>query len=97
MATEVLKGSLVAFAIVALSILCLFDMSVPQYCFAAVLAAWMLYSVYRICKLLAKRPVPLPADGSYGEALAFWLAALGSSLLAPLLWMLAVYEIGAPA
>jgi hypothetical protein len=97
MATEVLKGSLVAFAIVVLSLVCGYGIILPAYYFAAALAAWMLYSVYRICKLLAKRPVPLPADGSYGEALAFWLAALGSSLLAPLLWMLAVYEIGAPA
>ena len=94
MATEVLKGSLVAFAIVALTIVSLFDRSIPGYCFVAVWAAWMLYSLYRICRLLAKKPRPLPADGSYGEALAYWLAALGSSLLAPFLLVWAISQLG---
>lgn len=47
MFNDVLRGSRVAF-IVGVSLFCLYVKLVPAYYFAAVLAAWTLYSLYRV-------------------------------------------------
>lgn len=91
MFNDVLRGSLVGFIVCALSLLCLYR--VPAYYFAAVLAGWMLYSLYRVVALLAKRSVTSSTDHSRRNALAYWLGAVGSSLVAPLLWMLVVPHV----
>jgi hypothetical protein len=88
MFNEGLRGSIVAFIVLAFSVFCLYLKLVPTYYFAAVLAGWILYSLYRLLALFAKRSVI-----SGGNALAYWFGALGSSLLVPLLWMLIVARI----
>jgi len=92
MFNEVLRGSLVAFVVWALSVFCLYLRLVPTYYFAAILGAWMLYSLYRVSVLFAKRSVD-STDHSRRNDLAYWLGAVASSLLAPLLWILVVSRI----
>ena len=94
MFNDVLRGSRVAFIVWALSLFCLYVRLVPPYYFAAVLAAWTLYALYRVFALFVKRSVISSADYSSRNTLAYWLGAVGSSLLAPLLWMLAVSHAG---
>ena len=55
MFNEILRGSLIAFVIWALSVFCLYNRLVPTYYFAAVLGAWFLYSAYRLFALTARR------------------------------------------
>jgi len=93
MFNEVLRGSLVAFVVWALSVFCLYLRLVPTYYFAAVLGGWMLYSLYRVLVLFAKWSVTSPTGDSRRNDLAYWLGAVGSSMLAPLLWMLVVSRI----
>jgi hypothetical protein len=90
---ELLRGSRVAFIVAALSLFCLYVRLVPPYYFAAVLAAWTPYSLYRVYALFVKRSVTAPTDHSRRNALAYWLGAVGSSLLAPLPWMLVVPHV----
>jgi hypothetical protein len=94
MFNDVLRGSRVAFIVWALSLFCLYVRLVPPYYFAAVLAAWTLYSLCRVSALFVKRSVTSSTDHSRRNALAYWLGAVGSSLLAPLPWMLVVSHAG---
>lgn len=93
MLNQVIRGSYVAFAILALSIFCLFQRLIPTYYFAAALGLWILYSAFRFAVLVAKRFSQSFDGRSDKDTLVFWLAALGSSMLAPLLWMLVVSQI----
>lgn len=52
---DVLRGSGVAFIVWALSRFWLYVGLVPPYYFAAVLAAWTLYSLYRVFAVFVKR------------------------------------------
>jgi len=90
---DVLRGSLVAFVVWALSLLCLYLRLVPTYYFAAILAGWMLYALYRVFAHFARRSAATSGDNPRREALGYWLGAVGSSVLAALLWMLVVTQI----
>jgi hypothetical protein len=92
MINEVIRGSFVAFIVWALSLVCLYIRLLPTYYFAAVLAVWMMYALYRVALLFTKRVTPMEIH-SRRDALAYWLGAVGSSLLAPPLWMLVVSRI----
>ena len=93
MLDEILRGSYFALILCGLSLFCLFSKLVPTYYFAAILAAWVLYSLYRVFALFVKRSSALPDDRSRGDVLAYWFGAIGSSVLAVLLWMLVVSQI----
>ena len=90
---EMLRGSVFAFTVWTLSIFCLYRRLVPAYYFAAILGGWTLYSLYRLLKLFVKGSVTSYTEDSRRSDLAYWLGAVGSSLLAPLLWMLVVSQI----
>ena len=92
MINEILRGSLIALVIWALSVFSLYRRLVPTYFFAAVLGTWFLYSACRLLALIARRATPSP-DRLDKDAVAYWLGAVGSSLLAPLLWMLVVSHV----
>ena len=87
MSKEFLRGSLVAFALLLLSLFSLFARIIPTYYFAAMLLAWTLLAAY---KLIAFRT---RASSDEKENFAYWTGALVSSLLVPLLWMLVVSQI----
>lgn len=93
MINEILRGSLIAFVIWALSVFSLYKRLVPTYFFAAVLGAWFLYSAYRLLALIARRSATPGPDRLDKDAVAYWLGSVGSSLLAPLLWMLVVSHV----
>lgn len=77
MINEILRGSLIAFVIWALSVFSLYRRLVPTYFFAAVLGAWLLYSAYRLFALIARRSATPPADRQDNDAVAYWLGAVG--------------------
>jgi len=93
MFNEILRGSLIAFVIWASSVFCLYKRLVPTYYFAAVLGVWLLYSVYRLFALVARRSATPAWIAQDKDGVAYWLGAVGSSLLTPLLWMLVVSHV----
>jgi len=92
MLNEILLGSWPALTICGLSIFCLYTRLVPTYYFAAALVLWLLYSGYRLFGLLTSRSRTSETQPT-GGGLAYWLGALGSSLIVPLIWMLVVSRI----
>jgi len=92
MVNEILLGSWPALTICGLSIFCLYVRLVPTYYFAAALVLWLLYSAYRLFGLLTSRSRTSETQPT-GGSLAYWLGALGSSLIVPLIWMLVVSRI----
>jgi hypothetical protein len=93
MPDEILRGSYFGLIVCGLSLFCLFSRLVPTYYFAVILAGWVLYSLYRVFALFVKQSRALPGGRSRRDALAYWLGAIGSSVLAVLLWMLVVSQI----
>jgi hypothetical protein len=93
MFNEIVRGSVVAFVLWALSLIGLYARLVPTYYFATALGAWMLYALYRVFLLFSKRSATSSPDHSRRDALAYWLAPVGSSLFVPLLWILIVSHI----
>jgi len=93
MFNEVLRGSLAAFVICVLSVFSLYAKLIPPYYFAAVLAAWSLYSAHRLFGLVGRRFAATHTHRPDKDAIGYWLGAVGSSLVAPLLWMLVVSQI----
>jgi hypothetical protein len=93
MVNEILRGSRVALIIWALSIVCLYERLIPTYYFAGALGVWLTYSLYKLFGGLSDRSGTLETRRSDKDATAYWLGAVTSSLLAPLLWMLIVSQI----
>jgi hypothetical protein len=87
---EALRASKIAFIICGLSIICLWLKFIPTYYFAAALGAWMLYSLYKSIILIKKQRIPASVGEKNKEGLSYWLGALGSSLLAALVWVVLV-------
>jgi len=85
----VLWGSLVAFGIWALSVFCLSLRQVPTYYFAAILGGCctLRIGVHSIAKRL------VTSGDSRRNDLAYWLGAVGSSLLAPLLLIVSCIKV----
>jgi hypothetical protein len=90
-AYEALRGSYVAFAICGLSLaLSLFIRLVPPIYFVPILGLWMIYAAYRLFALVAKVRHSQLTDDSARNSAVYWLAALGSCFLAPLVWAIVV-------
>jgi hypothetical protein len=88
---DILKGALPAFVICFLSIWGVARRSTPPIWFAIPLTIWLAiacYKVYRLYVTGAHKRGSLPWKR---ESFFFWLSAVVSSLLAPLIWILAVY------
>jgi hypothetical protein len=93
MLDEGILGSSVAFAILLLSLFCAFELRIPSFYFAIALALWILYSAYRLYDLVARQLTRTSISHVRNDALIYWLAATGSSFLAPLLWLLVMSHI----
>lgn len=94
---EVLRASKVAFIICSLSIVCLLVKLIPAYYFLGVLGAWTIYSAYRLLGLILSQPTAAPNGKRDKAGLSYWLGALGSSLLAALVWIVFVALVFASA
>jgi hypothetical protein len=90
---EVILGSAFAFVIFVLSIVSLYLRFVPGYYFAAALGIWAVYAVFRLFRLGKRQTIPPEDEESRREEIAYWAGASGSSLLAPLFWILFVLQI----
>jgi hypothetical protein len=91
--TEVLRGSLVAFAILVLLVFCAFAGLLPAYFFGVALVIWIAYSSYRLFRLIFGSRTILWTEQSKREPLVYWLMAIISSLATPLGWGLILSNI----
>jgi len=91
MLIHALRGSLVAFALCFLSLVCLtlIHLMVPPIYFALALGVWAVYSAYRLLESFRSGTNDSNATRDRA-ALAYWSGALASSLVAPLIWVLMV-------
>jgi hypothetical protein len=90
---EVILGSAFPFVTLVLSIFSVHLRLVPGYYFAAARGIWAIYAVFRLFRLRKRQSVQLEDEESRREEIAYWAGALGSSLLAPLFWILFVLQI----